>query len=325
MYDLAQSCHLSVTAGELGTFTLVVEREFSPLRWVVQRTRDGFFLRLLDDTGVDQAPRVSRYKFNTPDVEQPLDIASYTQARGAKASAGLYVVSTTDNMRAVVIPPEVHTFEDLRIEPHLCNRRRSTADIINLIKIAELWGCARVTGNLSSLFLRRKVLLAFVQDMFRLIAGDRWAESENNYCQSGESPVLQCLGRAFKNREEVELAEAIRTQIHELAEASPRERAQQLALLSTHYLHIHPPDSACRTTGQSIDSSLQWFSELALRLAAASIGTPAWAGQKLYQGISFLLEAPSLARAARFMVLALDQTTQEPEIASDLYEGWRWE
>ncbi len=324
-YDLAQSCRVRAVAGELGTFTLVVEREFSPLRWAVRRTRDGFYLRALDDSGAEQIPQVARYEFIGPDFDQPLDITSYDRAEGAIVSPGLYVVRTGDYLRAVVIAPEVHhTFQDLRVEPRISGRRRATADTIDLIRIVDLWVCARVTGNILSLSMRRDVLLALVQEIFHLIGGDRWARGENTLRKYGGRPVLQCVG-PFLKKEEIELAERVRAQIHELARATPMERAQQLALLSTRYLHLHVHGATGDGQSGDTDSRLLWLSELALRLASVSTGTITWAGDKLHQGISYLLEFPGLARAARFMVLALDQTADKSGIGSDLHEGWAWE
>jgi hypothetical protein len=50
----------------------------------------------------------------------------------------------------------------------------------------------------------------------------------------------------------------------------------------------------------------------------------AWAGEHLDTGIKKLLEAPTLARAARFLVLAVDQQSQPTAAVGEIYAGWGW-
>jgi hypothetical protein len=67
-----------------------------------------------------------------------------------------------------------------------------------------------------------------------------------------------------------------------------------------------------------------WLSELALRLASDPANVEAWAGERLRAGVTRLLEVPTLARAARFVVLATDHYLQSQIAPGELYVGWRW-
>lgn len=323
-YDLAHSCLLQLRADEVGTFTLAAERDFSPLRWAVRRAQDRFFLRVLDDSGAEQAAQVSLYWFEAPDIEQARDISSFDRAEGEIASVGLYVARTGDYVRSVVIPAEVHTFQDLRVEPRLSSRKRTAGEILELIQIIELWAGARMTGNLFSLVMRRDVLLALVREIFRLVAGDRWAEVEALYGR-GTGTTVQPVTGLLKKREESDLAAELSAMAPDLAQATPRERTQRLAALATRHLYLRAPVGGGDSPGETTESRILWLSEFALRLASCSRDTVKWAGNKLYQAISDLLEAPGLARVARFLVLAVAREGGTSAFGSDLYEGWVWQ
>ena len=133
-YDLAHRCEVHLRAGEFGAFTLVAEREFAPFRWAVSRKQHAFHIRAIDDTGGQAATEVRLYDFGTPDAGRLLDPAPFRIGAGAKARSGLYAAHAGDHHRAVVIPPEVHTFADLRLEPRLLARRRTPSDIVALVR-----------------------------------------------------------------------------------------------------------------------------------------------------------------------------------------------
>src|SRR5262249_31913546 len=75
-YDAARICELEFEAEELGAFSVRCEREFTPLRWAVRRRGQRYIAHLLDDSGNDQQPTVTRMAFDTPCVEQQVVTSS---------------------------------------------------------------------------------------------------------------------------------------------------------------------------------------------------------------------------------------------------------
>ena len=87
---------------------------------------------------------------------------------------------------------------------------------------------------------------------------------------------------------------------------------------------LHLP--ASRPSGKGTFISVAWLVEFALRLASCPDEVRAWAGANLTQGIEWVLETPALARAARFLVLAVDDyLSSQPLSERALYRGWVWE
>lgn len=69
----------------------------------------------------------------------------------------------------------------------------------------------------------------------------------------------------------------------------------------------------------------EWLSEFALRLASCPDNIRSWSESNFEIGIETLIEAPTLARAARFLVLAIDKYLQKESIGGrQLYKGWKW-
>ena len=168
------------------------------------------------------------------------------------------------------------------------------------------------------------MLLGISAELVRLIAGDNWAEAEAAFFNSGGKPVLSCLGGYYKKREEIEIAECIRKHASELAVRSPKERARQLASMAAAMLYIEVPQSKMPVEQWDAETRLIWVTELALRLSAASPGTPKWAESKLQAGAALLLENPRLVRASRVMVFVLEQFSGPVSAETGLYSGWRW-
>jgi len=322
-YDLAQSCLVRLSAGELGTYTLVAEREFYPLRWAIRRTHDGFYLRILDDSGRDQIPKVARYDFEAPDIEQQLDILTFTSGEDELASPGLYVVRKGDYVRTVVIAPEKLPLQEMQFEVCISNRRRVVTQIEELIQIMDLWATARVTGSILSFRKRRDVLSTLVKEIFCLICGDRWARGETSLPESDDKSVLQCV-MPFLKEEEVVLARKIEERTTDLASVSTSTRARRLTTWFLRHLRYHTPNHIASRECNDSYKNLLWLSELALRLASGSACIVSWTEGKLHHGISCLVESPNIARAARFMVLSIYHATEQSDLGSNLYEGWAW-
>ena len=68
----------------------------------------------------------------------------------------------------------------------------------------------------------------------------------------------------------------------------------------------------------------KWLSELALRLASNPAVVEEWAGEGLRAGTMRLLEVPTLARVARFLVIATDRHLQSRVAPGELYASWGW-
>ena len=339
-YDIAHKCEVHLRAGEYGAFTLAAEREFTPLRWAICRTRHAFHLRAIDDTGGGAATEVRLYEFNTPDVGRMQDTKPFCVGAGADARGGLYVARAGDHHRAVVIPPEVHTFADLRLDPQLLARRRTPSDIVALVRLLELWAGARLTGSLFSRTMRRKAMEFMLEEVFRLLGGDRWRAVERRLDpESGDKAVREATQAISPRREQVGLGSEIARDILRLAAMAAEGRAHRLAELGRQFLGLsHPPnrgdllDVVARRGALTLirkhrgPASPAWLSEFALRLASCPEGLVEWAGEHLEDGVKHLFELPALARGARFMVMVIRRQGVPANAGSGLlYDGWEWQ
>ena len=338
-YDLAHRCEVHLRAGEFGAFTLIAEREFAPFRWAVSRKQHAFHLRAIDDSGGQAATEVRLYEFGTPDAGRLLDTAPFRIGAGAKARSGLYAANAGDHHRAVVIPPEVHTFADLRLEPRLLARRRTPSDIVALVRLLDLWAGARLTGNVFSRTMRRKVMEFLLEEVFRLISGDVWRTVERSLDpESGDKAVRNAIHAISPRREQAGLGAEIARDIVELAAMAAEKRALRLAELGHKYLGLsHPSNRGDRISvvaRRDATTLIQrrrgpenpaWLSEFALRLATCPEGLIQWAGEHLEDGAKRMLEIPTLARGARFMVLVIRRQGVPANTGSGLlYDSWEW-
>lgn len=331
-YDSARTCIIDFNAEELGNFTIRCEREFTPLRWVVRKNAQGHVLYLRDDSGGATSPVVTHLAFEKPIVEEPLELLSKYEIPSA---GGLYVARLGDYTTSVIIPPTVRGFSDLRCIPRIEGRERSVGTIIRALELSRLWGTARLPGNFFAATRQRDVLLALTHYIFRLLGGDNWAAAEVAVCNNVANGLIELKDAVSKRREEASIGAVLARECANLANDSCENRVILVASLGTRFLSLQPTvpsppvriakgNMIIRRNTQAATDDSKWLSELALRLASDPTEVEAWAGQQLRPGIQRLLEFPTLARAARFIVIATDRHLQSRPANGELYAGWRW-
>ena len=331
-YDISRICQLEFDADELGAFTVRCEREFTPLRWALRRQGDRAILRLLDDSGDSEQLVVRRMGFETPCVDESLAPASEYQVPD---SGAMYVAGNGRFSTAIIVPPPVvRGLEDLRCNPRIERQGRSIDALVRAIKIASLWGGARLAGDLMSALRQKDVMRELVRDVFRLICGDNWAEAENRDT-SNAFKALETLSRAVsKHASEAAVGVEILQDAESLAADTCEARIQRLASLASRYhLTPSPPTASSSRFDREGDltgsaptdvNSPEWLAEFLLRLASNPASVETWAGKHLHDALKFLLEMPTVARAARFLVIATDHFHQSGSGFGEIYAGWRW-
>jgi hypothetical protein len=326
-YDTARMCELEFSADELGAFTIKCERDFTPLRWTIRRVDRRYMARLHEDLGSDGVLSICRIPFETPTTIESLNLSSDYPV---PASGGLYVAEMGEFTSSIILPPEVRKLEDLRFEMRIEEIGDGIDSLLRLIIFATLWGNARLPGDLASATRQRTVMLGLTSRIFQILGGDLWGDAE----ASLRSDNFMILKRGLSiTRDEAVLGAALSHEVESLASASPTTRALQLHTLLQRFVSL--PNAANTTatrTGEVIrrsgsersDDSL-WLTELALRLASDPAHVMAWASDQLRDGLERLIEFPTVARAARFLVLGIDQyvRTRTLSAADELYAGWR--
>jgi hypothetical protein len=312
-YDTTRVCELEFAADELGAFTVRCEREFTPLRWAVRRRDHGYAVRLLDDSGDEAKPEVTRVAFEAPCVEEKIGLISEYDV---PASGGMYVARMHVFTAAIIVPPVLRGLADLRCVPCVDGGTRSTESILRALEIARLWGRARLPGDFLSATRKREVLLALVRHVFRLLCGENWAREETitHDRDDGGARLKEAISR---RPEEVGIGVVLAHDCADLTAATCEERVRRLTSLATRFRLLPSAPTVSEVNAC-------WLSELALRLASAPADIESWAGERLRTGLTHLLEVPTLARAARFLVLTTDRHLQSRAAPGEIYAGWAW-
>ncbi|HEY1694667.1 MAG TPA: hypothetical protein VGG39_20995 [Polyangiaceae bacterium] len=335
-YDHAQLCEVEFSADELGIFTLRCEREFTPLRWALRRDTSGFIARLHDDAGGGELA-VERYSFEQPTIGEHLPRA--TEHR-APRTGGLYVATMGEFRTSMVVPPIVKDFADLRCEPRIETPARTDKSISWLVSLARLWGDARLSGDLIAGTRQRLVGRALARRIWSLLGGDHWGRKEDEYARGdlGLRELRRAIPQPARQHQgyggrEALLADQLLPHevLKRLADAPLHERGAAFVDFASK-LQLFPESgrlggTAARSSPLGVvrrPQSSTWVAEFALRMASDPGAVEAWGGNKVEEGVLQLREAPTLARAARFVVLAVDQHRQSHPVAGELYAGWRW-
>lgn len=330
-YDDARVCEVEFSVDELGVVTLQWERDFTPLRWSLRKDPSGFIARLIDDTGGGE-PVLERYSFELP-------IVGETLSRGAEQRAprtgGLYVATLGNFKSTILVPPIGKTLAELRCEPRVEGGERTAAGVSRLLSFARLWVGARLSGDLIAGARQWAVVRAIVAQISALLGGRSWERAETSI--AGPNGLAELKQNISRNPLEYGVGARLHLDAENLAVASPNERAATLASLAERFQLIATSANqrdVSRTSSSPALTVLQqlqgvppehstWLAEFALRLASDPATLEAWAGEHIDAGIKKLLDVPTLARAARFLVLAVEQRKKSPA-AGEFYAGWSW-
>lgn len=323
-YDFIQHCTVEISANELGRYEFKVERDFTPLRWAISRSGSIRQLELLDDRGVDDPIEIEFFAFGKPD--QPISLPPSDTVFTATPLGGMYVARSGATAKAVILP--VKRLESLKLESSTRARTRSPREIAAILSYASLWSEARLSGHtLIASMGRAGALLALLRRIFSLLGGESWVRAEAELNRKKNLASLKELKRAIsKKSREAALGATLLLEFEDHIGMSPHDRVVRLGELVNKFLNVptssHGGSSDCLPprTGDPA-----WLAELALRIASGSAGTEHWAGDDLLEGLSTMLEYPAIARSARFLVLGMETSRQDPTRSTQaLYQGWDW-
>ena len=327
-YDRAKVCVIDYGAGELGNFTLRCERSFTPLRWILSRNGKNYIARLYNDSGHTENPTISVTAFETPCIEQEISFATEFQV---PEHGGMYIARTQSHTASIIappVPPPGIGFAALAFNPEVERQGRSTISAMRIIGISAVWSRARLPGNPLSALRRQKIMDALDFELFRLVCGENWSRAEEEVNTSGkDARPLETLACAItRNPAETGLGTALLRDVELIASYDCGRRVDYLASLATAH-RLLPVRIQRMATGQAGPTDLGsplWLTELALRLASDPASAEIWAGSDLRSGLNHLMEFPSLAKAARFAVLATQPFFSSGRRSGDLNAGWRW-
>lgn len=334
VYDVARALNVEIDAGLLGREQLVLERETSPLRWLVESRRGSFGVQLMDDTGRPEEVRVSWSAFARPAVQQEVSREQVLAGVEVDQEGGLFFASGGSVSRGVVVPPSgrMKGFQALVVNPTIDLPARSVTGMLSLIRLAARWSGARLPGDLASAIRREQVLKNVLQCIFSLIGGERWQEGETRFQGERSEAALEALADLVGRRStERRFARALLGDVCEMARASTPERVDMFCEITRRTLAVPPgspragKERADRSEGEGALRSADALVEWSLRLASLAQGLKGWSGAHGDAVAEWLLENPAIARGARLIVLGVDMHSAPTGVGLGRpHGGWEW-
>lgn len=327
-YDIARICEIEFNADELGLQTIRCEREFMPLRWILRRKSSHAAVHLLDDSGYSNSPEVFRMAFETPSKKEILQLDTTYRVHNL---GGMYVARTgTFTAQIIALPFRLRSLSALGCVPRVEILNRSIESIVRLVKVSQLWGHAKLPGDILSRGRQRTVIRTLADEIARLLCGHNWAKAERALARGQYKSVQSLIGRIPPDPKMAGMSALLFREIATLSCSTPTDRSRRLASVAVSFGILSSDSNTISPMKMTEDRQYcttakppEWISELALRIASDPANVECWAGQYWRSGLGFLLETPILAKVARFVVIAIDQYLGRSQFG-DLYNGWRW-
>ena len=184
-YLEAAICTLNIHADTLGICTLRFEHKPLPVRWVARSKKGKVVIRLVDDSGQDEAsPEVSSYS-----MERPLESASQLTLDAVRSGyvvepPGRLFVVTHGNHRDVVLVSTKSAQQGLQAlgvqQPRFPELSRRAHVLCAYCRYLALWRDARLFGFLS-VIRHHRIMDSAVDTLRAVLCGENWAKAERNF------------------------------------------------------------------------------------------------------------------------------------------------
>ena len=305
-YLEAVAGHFVIRGDELGEYGIRLERKVKPVRWVCQSAQRKGIIRLIDDTGQDDAAKCHFYSLRCPTESKPVEIKAALAGFMVEPPGGLFIAQQGEHSDVIVVssPQIMGGFQGLGIEPDLNDLKHGPIQIRRILRILRLWIDARLVGPLVEI-RRDHVTRAILQCLYSRLLGNRWAEAEAAYLlRPGSDAALQQLERSVGGPPN--FAIVLRRE-HDSVGAGTVPPVKWFAELATRY-HVSSERRLC---------------EFALRLASQPHRLSSVFGGELDGWFRRVTDKTVLLRGARF--LALLAITKNPKRDGAVIPRWQWQ
>jgi hypothetical protein len=311
-YDDADCCEIHVNHPDLGHVLLKAEREFTPLRWVVGRDRQGLFARLIDNTGSD-AREISVSTFDAPGTPR----VPHVLGDVVRHPAGGLLIATSQGSRATaLLPPQVNNLDDLRRlggPPAISMAGSSADEVTRICRVAADWLEAPMPGDVFARHRQIEVRRSIAVELAARIGGPTWARAEAVAASIEPLPTKSLAAAIGDQPDQRSLAASLEAHLPRFSRMGLEERVDEFG-------------GVCGQLFRwlRIDLERAWLAEFLLRAASEPGSLCSWCGTELLSGIQAMSGSPVLLRAARYVVLATSRIELDPDVEAP-YGSWTWE
>lgn len=286
-YLEATACTLAIHADTLGTCTLRFEHEPLPVRWVVHSDKKKIVVRLVDESGQDDAdPEISSYNMEHPFESVSLTLDASRSGCVVEPPGRLFVVTHGRYRDAVFVSAGLTKpgLEGLGVESSFPLLPRSAHTLSTYIRLLGLWRDARLFGFLATV-RHRRVMDSAVDALRAVLCGENWARKEKRF---NEQPKSQ-------------------TSIESLAASVDKRTDIGTILLRSRSEAGHTSDWFVDVAARRNVCPDRELSEFALRLAREPLEIADH--RDLESLLAKLIDNPAILRAARLLTLLLSSAS----------------
>lgn len=331
-YDESNVCELVFDAEEMGHFKVSSERKYTPIRWAIHKSGNHKKLRYINETE-DSDVKISRYEFSVPDIPEILKIVKKDQIVECD-KGGLFVIQGVDNISdAIIISPHGHkmsSFRDMKIFPKLQKSYVKADEIWQLIILYNWWEGGRTSGDILSDLWCKQVLMTILSNMCQFAGGSKWEKAERDHLEKSDNNSLYGLKICISDRQDERYIGAVlEREAKNMAALSVIERKNILEKLFNKQIRgiVQKDHIDHHSKGGIIirKAPAYLLSEFVLRLSSAPNTLINWEKEKFLILMKYLQQVPVIFRAARYLVLAIENHLASKYTFNDYYRRWDWQ
>lgn len=198
IYLEASSGRLLIKGDELGEYALPLERNVKPIRWICRSIHRIMTVRLIDDTGRDDAVICRFFSFRGPAEPVNLSAESIMAGFQVRPPGGLFEARNGEYLDTIIVStPQIEGgLQGLAVDPDLRDLDGSAVEVLHILNLLHLWSEARLVGPLVSI-RRSRIIDRIINRLYSRLCGSRWADAESAYLSNPDSdPAVQQLQRS---------------------------------------------------------------------------------------------------------------------------------